>query len=339
METPLVSVFMPVYNSEQYIAEALESILNQTYKNLEIILVDDGSTDKSVEIIKNYNDKRIKLIQNEKNMGIPYTRNVGLNNATGKYMAIMDSDDISLPNRIEKQVQYLEVHPDIDVVGSYYYKFNNKKTREIRLPYIHPHEIDIILMFYSPLSNPSSMVRLETVRKHQLKYNLNYFVAQDYGFWVEIAKHGGKIAVIPEFLLKYRTGHENITKKSHQKKVERRKKVIQSIHSDILSHYNIHLTNEELKVYSEFFSYNYWTIDDTENLLKVVEKLKNWAHTSKIFDKQLFMNILDDSIVKGISNQGISLSKKRKLFNQLVTNKSIKSLMYILIKHVYYQIK
>ena len=312
METPLVSVFIPVYNAEKYIAESLESILNQTYQNLEIILVDDGSTDRSVEIIESYQDERIKLIRNEKNMGIPFTRNVGLENASGKYMAIMDSDDISLPERIEKQVKYLENHPEIDVVGSYYYKFSGEKTREIRLTYIHPDEIDIVLLFYSPISNPSSMVRLETVRKHRLKYNLNYFVAQDYGFWVEISKVGGKIAVIPEFLLKYRTGHENITKNRIKRKLNV-EKIIQSIHQDILNHYKINLTEEELKVYSEFFSYNYWTIDDTENLILAVEKLKNWIQTNRTFDKQLFLRVLDDSVMKGISNQKMSIIKKDAL--------------------------
>src|SRR5690606_28917246 len=114
MREPLVTVFMPVYNSEQYIREALESILNQTYQNLDILLVDDGSTDRSVEIIKSYQDTRIRLIQNEKNMGIPYTRNVGLKEAKGKYIAIMDSDDIAVSNRIERQIQYLETNPHID---------------------------------------------------------------------------------------------------------------------------------------------------------------------------------------------------------------------------------
>lgn len=338
METPLVTVFMPIYNSEKYIAESLESILRQTYRNLEIILVDDGSTDRSVEIVESYNDNRIKLIKNEKNMGIPYTRNVGLQNASGKFMAIMDSDDIALPERVEKQVEFLEKNPEIDVLGSYYYKFSDKKTREIRLNYIHPNEINIVLMFYSPISNPSSMVRLETVRKHNLAYNLNYFVAQDYGFWVDISKVGGKIAVLPEFLLKYRTGHENITKKSHSKKTERRKQVLRSIHKDILSHYNIHLSDDELKVYSEFFSYNYWTIDDVENLISAVEKLKNWVHEQNEFNQQLFLNILDDSIMKGISNQRMSLKQKHNLYKRLLTRKSMKSYLYIASKHIYYQL-
>src|SRR5690554_3918162 len=135
MNNPLVTVFIPVYNCENFIDECLKSILNQTYKNIEVLLVDDGSTDNSVEKIKKYSDPRIRLIQNERNMGIPYTRNVGLKEAKGKYIAIMDSDDISMPIRIEKQVAYLEQHPEIDAVSSFYIKFDEKSNKKVTTPF------------------------------------------------------------------------------------------------------------------------------------------------------------------------------------------------------------
>lgn len=340
MTEPLVSVFIPVYNAEKYIAESLESILNQTYDNLEILLVDDGSTDRSVEIIKSYNDPRIRLIQNEKNMGIPYTRNVGLDHANGKYMAIMDSDDISLPDRIEKQVRFLEGNPDIDVVGTFYYKFNEKSSRKIKLKYTKPEEIEIVLLFYSPISNPSSMVRLDTVKKHNIRYNLNYFVAQDYGFWADLTKFGGKIAVIPEFLLKYRTGHENITKRSNVKKRERRKQVLRSIHKGLLDYIGIHLSDEELAVYSEFYSYNYWTVNDIDLLETTINKLKKWNQTTNhIFDKKLFMKILDHSTLIGVSNQKLSLQEKINLYRNFVSEKNFMDFSYIIMKHFYHHIK
>lgn len=340
MTNPLVTVFIPVYNAEKYIAESLESILNQTYDNLEIILVDDGSTDKSVEIIKSYDDPRIRLIQNEKNMGIPYTRNVGLDHANGKYMAIMDSDDISLPERIEKQVRYLEENPDIDVVGTNYYKFNEKSCRKINLTYTTPEEIKILLLFYSPISNPSSMVRMDTVKKHKIRYNLDYFVAQDYGFWSDISKAGGKIAVLPEFLLKYRTGHSNITRKSQEEKVKRRKKVLYSIHKNLFDFYHIPLTKLELKIYSEFYSYNYWTIDDFTTLGNAVQKIKEWNESKNTyFDQELFLQILDDCTVRGISNQNIPFNQKQKLYQKLIIDKDFKSLSYIFMKHLYQKTK
>ena len=102
-----ITVFMPVYNSERYLKEAIDSILNQSYKNFELLIINDGSTDSSIDIIKSYNDSRIKLINNDCNKGLPYTRNLGLKLAKGDYIAIMDSDDISYIHRLKKQIEFL----------------------------------------------------------------------------------------------------------------------------------------------------------------------------------------------------------------------------------------
>ena len=107
MNKPLVTVFIPVYNCEKYIKESLESIINQTYENLDILIIDDGSTDNTVNLIKQYKDTRIRLLRNDKNRGIPYTRSRGLEECRGEYLALMDADDISLSERIKKQVNFL----------------------------------------------------------------------------------------------------------------------------------------------------------------------------------------------------------------------------------------
>ncbi|MFS8652378.1 MAG: glycosyltransferase family 2 protein, partial [Caldibacillus sp.] len=135
MSDPFVTVFMPVYNSGKYLVEAIESILRQTYRNLELLIVDDGSTDHSIEIIKTFADPRIRLIKNDQNRGIPFTRNVGLKEARGKYLAIMDSDDISHPERIERQVAYLENHPAIDVAGTFYVQFSENRKKKVAVPF------------------------------------------------------------------------------------------------------------------------------------------------------------------------------------------------------------
>ena len=105
---PLVSVNMVSFNSEKYIAESIQSILNQTYKNFELIIVNDGSTDNTLLEINNFNDSRIVIINNRKNFGIPYSRNIALRASNGKYVAIQDSDDVSLKERLHIQVNYLE---------------------------------------------------------------------------------------------------------------------------------------------------------------------------------------------------------------------------------------
>lgn len=339
MKEPLVTVFMPVYNSEQYIKEAVESILNQTYKNLEIILVDDGSTDRSIEIIKSYKDDRIRLIQNEKNMGIPYTRNVGLKEAKGKYIAIMDSDDIATPKRIERQVDYLEKNPDIDAVGSYYIQFGEKAEKKVTPKYTKPEELKIMLMFYNPIANPSATVRKETLDKHNIKYNLDFFVAQDYQLWVQLAKVG-KIEIIPEFLLKYRFGHENISKKSNREKREKRKQLISRIHEDMLAFLGVDFTEEELNVFNEFFIESYGSaVSNISTVPKVIEKLKQWNYETQTFDQDLFLSILDDCILLAIFHQSLSAKEKVTLYKQLTSNRQVKDYLIILLKHYYHRIK
>lgn len=338
MNEPLVTVFIPVYNCEDYINECLDSILNQTYRNIEVLLVDDGSTDRSVEKIKAYSDPRIRLIRNERNMGIPFTRNVGLIEAKGKYMAIMDADDISSPDRIAKQVAYLEKNPDIDAVSSFYVKFGRQSEKKVSFPFTRAEEIQILLLFFNPIANPASMVRLETLRKNKIMYNPEYFVSQDYDLWARLSTIG-KLEIIPEFLLKYRFGHENITKKSKRDKIENRKKIINAIHEDLLNFYKIPIKGRHLEIYNEFFSYYYGTIDDIATLVEVLQILKDWNNIQDVFDKNLFLHILDYSIIIGLSNQQIQLKYKMNLYWKFVEKKKPKDLLYILAKHIYYRIK
>ena len=154
MNNPLVTIFMAVYNVENFIKDSLESILNQTYKNFEFLIVNDASTDHSSEILQLYEkkDKRIRVIHNKHNMGIPYTRNIGLKEANGKYIAIMDADDIALPFRIEKQVLFMENNPEIDVLGTDYEVIGGKIKRTVRNKCIAPEELKIKFLFNCAVS-------------------------------------------------------------------------------------------------------------------------------------------------------------------------------------------
>ena len=334
---PLVTVFMPVYNSEKYLKEALDSIINQTYKNLEILLVDDGSTDHSVNIIKSYSDRRIRLIENGENKGIPYTRNVGLMEATGKYIAIMDSDDISHPLRIEKQVEYMENNKHIDVAASYYYRFGWRFARKVRSPFIHPNEIEIMLLFYNPIANPSTILRKETLDNYNLKYNLNYFVSQDYQMWSQIIKVG-KIGIIPEFLLKYRFGHENISKKSVEEKIIKRKKLIGDIQRDLLNHFDFELNDVELEIFNDFFTETYGDkIRQIDILEVVIDKLRGQNEEKGIFNPLLFNKVLDHCIVLGIEHQSLPLRTKLQLYNKLKLKQTLKEQSQIIVKHFYHK--
>src|SRR5690606_37354988 len=124
--TPLVSVAMPVYNSERYVAEAIESVLNQSFGDFELLIIDDGSTDETPHILKRYEqaDDRVRVVWQE-HRGIPYTRNRAWESAQGTYLAWADSDDLCLPQRLEKQVAFLERHKDIAVCGGAIETFGN----------------------------------------------------------------------------------------------------------------------------------------------------------------------------------------------------------------------
>ncbi|HRZ85594.1 MAG TPA: glycosyltransferase [Candidatus Paceibacterota bacterium] len=219
---PLVSVVMPVYNSEKYVAQAIESVLNQTFKDFEFIIIDDGSTDKSLEIIKKYakKDKRIKVIVNNSNLKICKTLNKGIKLAKGKYIARMDSDDISLPTRFEEQVNFLEKNPDVGIVGSYIKLFEDSgKILGIRKYSQEDKELKERIFFYSPFAHPTVMMRKEIFDKG-IYYQEVDFPSEDLNLWFRIGSRY-KFSNIPKVLLNYRY-HENSTTGSKLRKMEKR---------------------------------------------------------------------------------------------------------------------
>jgi len=118
MKEPKVTVLMPVYNGEKYLNEAIDSILGQTFKDFKFLIINDGSTDGTADILKSYKDSRIKVTNNEKNIGLTKSLNKGLKMAKSEYIARMDADDISLPTRLQKQVEFMDSHPKVGVCGT-----------------------------------------------------------------------------------------------------------------------------------------------------------------------------------------------------------------------------
>lgn len=160
IETPFVSVVMPVYNVEKYIDEAIASILNQTFSDFEFIIVDDGSTDNTWDILQTYTDERIILLRNEINIGNYPSRNRGIRVAKGKYIAVMDGDDIVMPDRLEKQYCYLDEHPDLTALGSNF--LLSTGTKKYDPPLIHEDICFALLRDFSIL-HPSFMILAKTL--------------------------------------------------------------------------------------------------------------------------------------------------------------------------------
>lgn len=208
VDKPLVSVLMPVYNAGSYLKDAIDSILNQSYRNIEFLIINDGSTDNSADIISSYTDNRIRVINNEGNKGIVYSLNVGLKEAKGEFIARMDSDDISLRERIGKQVDFMAQHPAVGVCGTFAKTFGAGKKRIWKYPKTH-EECAVRLLFHTCFCHPSVIFRKEAVEKADIKYKPGYFPAEDIELW---AINSDKLiyANIPEVLIKYRT-HRNQT--------------------------------------------------------------------------------------------------------------------------------
>ena len=201
-KTSLVSVIMPAFNAEKYIGEAIDSILAQTYKHFELIIINDGSVDKTSEIVSSYYDKRIKYIDNETNRGIPKSSNNAIRYSKGKYIALLDDDDIAAKDRFEIQVQYLEKKPEVAVCGSYYEVFNENSSRIMRQP-LMPKQIKARLFFENPMGNPTVMMINQIFKKDHLYYDEALKISSDFDLWCKVS-HKYDMANLPFVLTKYR---------------------------------------------------------------------------------------------------------------------------------------
>lgn len=199
---PLVSILMPVYNTEPYLNEAMDSMLSQTFTDFELIVLNDCSPDNAEDILDKYNDPRIVRYKGEKNVGLSNVLNVGIGLAQGKYIARMDSDDISLPNRLKVQVDYLEAHPEIDLVSAGMQLYGAKEDVWIREK--DSEKVKINALFHSPVLHASSVWRKESFEKHGLCYRQEMVPAEDYDLWTRALLSGLSMINLPDVLYKYR---------------------------------------------------------------------------------------------------------------------------------------
>jgi glycosyltransferase involved in cell wall biosynthesis len=211
-EHHFLSVVMPVYNGAETLQEAIESILEQTYTQFELIIGDDGSTDDSWNIIRKQTDTRIRAFRNQENKGLIATLNEGIRVATGSLIARMDQDDIALPRRFEKQVKFMLDNPHIGISGTLIQRFGALEDRP-DFP-CNEEEVNTAFFFFNPISHPTAMIRSSVLREFKLTYNKDYIHAEDYQLFWEISRKSSA-ANYPEVLLNYRVHPSQITRKSH----------------------------------------------------------------------------------------------------------------------------
>ena len=221
---PKVSVCLAVYKTDpSYLRECIESILDQTYSDFEFLIVDDCPEDKECEkIIKSYTDDRIKYYRNEKNLGISGTRNRLLGLATGEYIAVMDHDDISLPKRFEKQVAYLDAHPECGVVGSWYKKIPDGKIKKKKE---HNGQIVRALKNSCSILHPASMIRKQIFDDNEIYYKGEYTPSEDYALWFDLIGKT-KFYNLQEVLFEYRDHSHNASKEHAQQMIGLRQRIL-----------------------------------------------------------------------------------------------------------------
>jgi glycosyltransferase involved in cell wall biosynthesis len=288
MTTAILSIVMPVYNREKYIGISVKSILTQTFSDFEFIIVNDGSTDKTEEIIKNFNDERIILLNNEQNKGIVYSRNKGLSVARGKYIGMFDSDDIAYPQKFEEQIMFLRKNPDFGMVGSWVKHIDeNGNTLKTKWKLkAKPKFIPAIMLFRNYFVQSTVVIRKEAIPVGG--YSKGFDVVEDSKMWFEVSLKY-KVANLQKYLLHYRVHSGNASEPENEQmdpnltKLFRyifRKLEIEMTEDEIRIHYLIK-NREEITSFADLVLIEHW-------LLKILQKNKKL----KKFEQCILRNVI-----------------------------------------------
>lgn len=286
---PKVSVIMPVYNGDKYIKEAIDSILAQTFTDFELIIINDGSTDQSVRIIESYTDARIKLVQNDKNMGLSITRNKGLRLAQGEYIANLDCDDVTYPTRLEKQVDFLDRNTDYGLIGSYIETVDKNGQIIENSTWSFPasaQEIPTILFFANYFAQSATMIRKSALPTTLYREDLP--PAEDYDLWIRIAEKS-KVWNLQEVLTQIRNHGENtsiINKKDYLI-------AMPLIYDYQLSKLKFTYSGDELRKHYLYCIGKYdATIENVQWLKAWFEKLHTANNASRVYNQTIFIQAL-----------------------------------------------
>jgi len=288
----LISVIMPVYNSEIYLEEAINSILNQTHKNFEFIIINNGSTDNSLSIIKKFKekDKRIILIE-RKNRSLIESLNDGLSKSKGQYIARMDSDDISLPSRLAKQFSFMENNKSIGVCGTWIEIIDSENKNKVKKFPQDDQSLKTTLLFSVPFPHPSVMIRASAI-KEKFEYTLSYDSIEDYKLWWDMSKTT-TYSTLPEILLKYRSLPNSVTNTA-EKDFDQRMRSTQKVFNEVIKSLGIQNSNEEDKIHfiiglNERVSKYKLNVN---NVLNYFQKILIANKSSLIFNQKKLKNLL-----------------------------------------------
>ncbi len=247
-QNPHITVLMAVHNGEQYVREAIDSILSQTYSDFEFVIIDDASTDKTSGILKSYRDSRIVILQNSENLGLTKSLNKGLRISRGAYVARMDADDISLPERLSIQKKYLDEHPTVALVAGSMIIIDAHNTVTGSKKAITDTELlRFHMVIKNQIAHPTVMFRKSTIDQCG-GYDESFSFAQDYELWSKLLARGYSIANLPTDFLKYRIGTPSITQGEKTRDLAYRS-AMKIVKTNLLRY--IHVSDDEFTALSE----------------------------------------------------------------------------------------
>ena len=309
MTKPLISVITAVYNGSAFVDETIRSILSQTIDNFEYIIIDDASTDDSADHIRKFTDPRIRFIQNSTNLRLVKTRNLGLAAAVGKYIALIDHDDVALPNRFEEQLQAIIDDPELVMVASYAVNIDESGNLGNIRGNINDSddELKVRLLFRNPFIN--STLFFKNYHETGLRYHYKFPLSEDYDFIVRLSEKG-KLHLIKKVLLEYRVHTSNYSQTMNHSMIE----LGSEVKRRLLRGLNIEVNETDLLIHSNF-EHQLMPYDQ-----KVLDLMGDWAKKllkssdgSAVYEKNIFYNVLYDEL-SIVAEKSVELMRNNFLY-------------------------
>ncbi|MFT4202929.1 MAG: glycosyltransferase [Chitinophagaceae bacterium] len=275
---------MPVYNGEAFMKEAIGSILGQSFRDFELLVVDDGSTDNTASVVQSFADSRIRYEKNETNLKIIQTLNKGLSLAKGKYIVRMDADDIALPDRLEKQVQFMEQNPDVVLCGSSINRFSETYSIIDQ----RGGGDDIVrakLLFDTAVNHPSAIIRRSVLLEHHLTYPYEYLHTEDYALWYDLSQYG-KLVNLGAVLLRYRMHGNNLSMQHSQLQYQNMNRMRLRIMADFLEKSDIGQKAKRMEQYCRLLALDKVSIKEMKAMDQLLMQVILLNKTSKVYDER-----------------------------------------------------
>lgn len=283
VDKELISIILPVYNREKFIAESIQSILYQTYQNFELIIVDDASTDDTVSIINKFEDSRIKFFQLKQNKGVSHALNLGFENAKGEYLARQDSDDVSIKDRFEIQTNFLNYNSEIDICGSGMKTL--KKIKKFKYPRLH-NDIITSLLIENPLASPTIIFRKKVHKKVKFDESLRF--GEDYDFWSK-ALFLFKAHNLPDALVYYRFHQNQLSLRNKPKQIKDDLKLQLKLFQKLGYDQNFYKDGLIVK----FLDRKFLNYEEFIRIYKWLNLLKKRNYKIEVFSQKEFLNKLN----------------------------------------------